>query len=155
MSHPLVLALPDFTKPFVIECDALGTSLGAILMQNHMPLAFHSQALKGRSLLLTTYEKELLALVTTVKKRRPYLVGRPFVIKTDQQSLKLLLEQRIGTPTQQKWFTKLLTLLLLSTRRVRRIRQLMPCLEKKRVLICNQWMVLFNLQRILVHYSPS
>ena len=103
MSHPLVLALPDFTKPFVIECDALGTSLGAILMQNHMPLVFHSQALKGRSLLLTTYEKELLALVTTVKKRRPYLVGRPFVIKTDQQSLKFLLEQRIGTPTQQKW----------------------------------------------------
>ena len=35
-------------------------------------------------------------------------MGRPFVIKTNQQSLKFLLEQRIGTPTQQKWFTKLL-----------------------------------------------
>ena len=35
-------------------------------------------------------------------------MGRPFVIKTDQQSLKFLLEQRIGTPAQQKWFTKLL-----------------------------------------------
>ena len=108
MSQPPVLALPNFTKPFVIECDALGTSLGAILMQNHMPLAFHSQALKGRSLLLSTYEKELLALVTAMKKWRTYLVGRPFVIKTDQQSLKFLLEQRIGTPAQQKWFTKLL-----------------------------------------------
>ena len=102
-----MLALPDFTKPFVIECDASGIGLRAVLMQNHRPLAFHSQALKGRSLLLSTYEKELLALVTVVKKWRPYLVGRPFVIKTDQQSLKFLLEQRIGTPVQQKWLTKL------------------------------------------------
>ena len=108
MSQPPVLALPNFTKPFVVECDASSIGLGAVLIQNHRPLAFHSQALKGRSLLLSTYEKELLALVTAVKKWRPYLVGRPFVIKTDQQSLKFLLEQRIGTLAQQKLFTKLL-----------------------------------------------
>ena len=92
MSQPPILALLDFTKPFVIECDASGTGLRAILMQNHRPLAFHSQALKGKSLHLSTYEKKLLALVTAVKKWRPYLVGKPFVIKTDQQSLKFLLE---------------------------------------------------------------
>ena len=43
-----------------------------------------------------------------MKKWRPKLVGRPFVIKTDHQSLKYLLEQRVGTPVQQKWITKLL-----------------------------------------------
>ena len=32
----------------------------------------------------------------------------PFIIKTNQQSLKFILEQRIVTPAQQKWFTKLL-----------------------------------------------
>ena len=56
----------------------------------------------------STYEKELLALVTTVHKWRPYLLGRPFVIKTDQQSLKYILEQRIATLAQQKWLAKLL-----------------------------------------------
>lgn len=36
------------------------------------------------------------------------MLGRPFVIKTNHQSLKYLLEQRVGTPAQQRWITKLL-----------------------------------------------
>ncbi|XP_075670497.1 uncharacterized protein LOC142640323 [Castanea sativa] len=92
------LGLTDFFKTFTIECDASGVGLGAILMQDHRPIVFHSQVLKGKALHLSTYENELLALVTAVHKWRPYLLGRPFVIKTDQQSLKYILEQRIGTP---------------------------------------------------------
>ena len=77
-------------------------------MQDQRRIAFHSQALKGKNFALSTYEKELLALVVVMKKWRPYLLGRPFVIKTGHQSLKYLLEQRVGTPTQQKLITKLL-----------------------------------------------
>ena len=77
-------------------------------MQEGRPIAFHSQALKGRSLALSAYVRELLALVTTMHKWRPYLVGKPFLVKTDQQSLKYILKQKIGTPAQQKWITKLL-----------------------------------------------
>ena len=103
-----VLALLDFTKPFIVECDASGLGLGVVLMQDHRPIAYHSQALKGSKLSLSTYEKELLALVVVVKKWRPYLLGRPFVIKIDHYSLKYLLEQRVGTPAQQEWISKLL-----------------------------------------------
>ncbi|XP_075669683.1 uncharacterized protein LOC142639376 [Castanea sativa] len=108
MVHPLVLAFPNFDQPFVVECDASGRGVGAVLMQQGRPIAYHSQILKGKNLALSTYEKELLALVIAIKRWRAYLVGRPFTVKTDQQSLKYLLEQKIGTPAQLKWFAKLL-----------------------------------------------
>ena len=108
VTQPPVLALPDFSRSFIIECDASGKGLGAVLMQDQRPIAFHSQALKDKYLHLSTYETELLALASAVKKWRSYLLGRPFVVKTDHQSLKFLLEQRIATPSQQKWLAKLL-----------------------------------------------
>jgi len=103
-----VLALPNFSQAFIIECDASGVGVGAVLMQENHPIAFLSQALKGKALHMSTYEKELFALVTAVHKWRPYLLGQSFVIRTDQQSLKFLLEQKVGTPFQQRWLTKLL-----------------------------------------------
>lgn len=66
-------------------------------MQAGQPLAYLSKAFKGKELLLSTYENELLALVTTIRKWRPYLMGHPFVVKMDQQTQKVLLLQRVGT----------------------------------------------------------
>jgi hypothetical protein len=57
---------------------------------------------------MSTYKKELVALVAIVKKWRPYLLEYPLTIKTDHQSLKFLLEQKIGSPMRQRWVSKLL-----------------------------------------------
>ena len=108
LTSPPVLRLPDFTQQFVIECDASGIGLGAILLQQNQPIAYFSAALKGSTLLLSTYEKEMLAIVKAIKKWRPYLLGKPFIVRTDHKSLKYLLEQRITTPAQTRWLPKLL-----------------------------------------------
>jgi hypothetical protein len=108
LTSPPVLRLPDFTQQFVIECDASGIGLGAILLQQNQPIAYFSEALKGSALLLSTYEKEMLAIVKAIKKWRPYLLGKPFIVRTDHKSLKYLLEQQITTPAQTRWLPKLL-----------------------------------------------
>lgn len=108
VTEPPVLALPDFSNPFVLECDASGLGIGAVLMQGGKLIAYFSQALKGKNAAMSTYEKELLVVVLAVHKWHPYLIGQSFIVRTKQQSLKHLLEQKIGTPFQQKWLTKLL-----------------------------------------------
>jgi hypothetical protein len=102
-----VLALPDFTKTFVLECDASGKGIGAVLMQAGRPLAFTRKQLSEKNLGKPIYEKEMLAILHAVELWRPYLLGQRFQIKTDHQSLKYFLEQRISSQEQQKWVTKL------------------------------------------------
>jgi hypothetical protein len=101
------MALPDFTKTFVLECDASGKGIGVVLMQEGRSLAFTSKQLSERNLGKPNYEKEMLAILLAVELWHPYLLGKCFQIKTDHQSLKYFLEQRISSKEQQKWVTKL------------------------------------------------
>lgn len=78
-----VLALPDFSKNFVVETDACGYGIGAVLMQDSHPLAYISRHLKGKQLHLSIYEKQLLAVIFAVQKWRHYLLTSHFIIKTD------------------------------------------------------------------------
>lgn len=104
MVSPQVLALLDFSVPFVIECDASGNGIRAVLQQGGKPIAFSSQALGPKNQALSTYERELIA----VKKWKHYLQGRHFVIKIYHYSLRYFLSNRAYTPFQQKWVSKLL-----------------------------------------------
>lgn len=71
-------------------------------------MAYIYRHLQGKQFHLSVYEKELLAIVFAVQKWCHYLLTTHFVIKTNQRSLKYLLEQRLNTPIQQQWLPKLL-----------------------------------------------
>jgi hypothetical protein len=103
-----VLQLPDFTKDFVVECDASGSGMGAVLHQGSGPVAFFSRQLAPQHTKLVAYERELIGLVQAVKHWRPYLWGDPFLIKIDHFSLKYLLDQRLATIPQHQWASKLI-----------------------------------------------
>jgi hypothetical protein len=102
--------MPDFTQPFYIETDASALGIGAVLMQSGHPLAFISKPLGPKTLGLSTYEKEYLAILMAVEQRRSYLQLSEFLIYTDQKSLIHLTNQRLNTQWQQKVYTKLLGL---------------------------------------------
>jgi hypothetical protein len=107
MSTCPVLALPDFDIPFTLECDASGEGIGAVLMQNRHPLAYESRKLRGPELLYNIYDKEMLAIMHALAKFRQYLVGARFVVKSDHNSLKYLLEQKDLNERQQKWVSRI------------------------------------------------
>jgi len=108
LTHTPVLALPRFDEEFRLECDASGSGIRAILVQNNRPVAYFSKSLSGKNLMKSTYEKELMAVVLAVQHWRPYLLGRHFVVQTGHKSLKQLLQQKVINGNQQDWLAKLL-----------------------------------------------
>jgi hypothetical protein len=107
MSTCLALALPYFILLFTLECDASGEGIGAVLMQKRHPLSYERRKLRGPKLLYNIYEKKMLAIMHALAKFQQYLVGGRFVVKSDHNSLKYLLEHKELNERQHKWVSRI------------------------------------------------
>ena len=83
----VMLAFPDFSKPFVIHTDASHTQLGAVISQDEKPIAFYSRKLNPAQTRYTTTERELLSIVETLKEFRNILLGHQIIVWTDHKNL--------------------------------------------------------------------
>jgi hypothetical protein len=88
-----VLAQPDNTKPFEVYCDASGTGLGCVLMQDNRVIAYASRALRPHEQNYPTHDLELAVVVHALKIWRHYLMGAHCNIYTDHKSFKYIFTQ--------------------------------------------------------------
>lgn len=91
---PNVLRFPDFSKTFILQTDASGTALGAVLQQEVdgalAPVCFASRTLTAAERRLTVYELECAGAVFGVTKFSQYLETAPFELQTDNAALSWL-----------------------------------------------------------------
>lgn len=90
---PPILDFPDFSdsNTFILQTDSSGFAVGSVLCNgNGKPVAYASRSLGKSELNYPIIEKELLAIVWSVKYFRPYLYGRKFIVKTDHRPLLYL-----------------------------------------------------------------
>ena len=89
-----VLQIPDPDKPYELWTDASGYALGAVLLQDKKPLGFLSQKLKEHERRYSTYQQELLALLTALKKWEHLLRPAKVYAYTDHRALQHLLSPK-------------------------------------------------------------
>jgi hypothetical protein len=99
----LVLAQSDNTKSFDVYCDASGTGLGCVLMQDNRVIAYASRALWPHEQNYPTHDLELAAVVHALKIWRHYLMGTHCNIYTYHKSLKYIFTQADLNMRQRRW----------------------------------------------------
>lgn len=77
-------------------------------MQGDKPIAFYHRILGIRARDKSIYEEELMAICLAIQKWQDCLLGRRFIIRTDQQSLRFITQQREIGADFQKWVRKLI-----------------------------------------------
>ncbi|GJV00263.1 putative reverse transcriptase domain-containing protein [Tanacetum coccineum] len=99
----LILALPEGSKDFVVNCDASHKGLGIVLMQREKVISYASRQLKVHEKNYTTYDLELGSVVFSLKFWRHYLYGTKYTVFTDQKSLQHILNQKELNMRQRRW----------------------------------------------------
>ena len=84
---------PDFNRPFQLQTDASDVGVRAVLSQGgeiDQPIAYFSKKLFNRGKNYSTIEKECLLMVLGIRAFATYLIGRSFVLQTDNRALTWL-----------------------------------------------------------------
>ena len=107
-----VLRFPDYTKPFVLKCDASLTAIGALLAQvsddqREHPLGYFSRTLKPAEKNYSVYDLEGLAIIESLRHFRHIVLGYSVAIHTDHKPLVNLMTCQHKSLRLAKWAIEL------------------------------------------------
>jgi len=77
----------NFNDVFEIHTNASATQLGAVISQKGKPIVFYSRKVNPAQTCYTTTERELLAIVETLKEFKNILLGQQLRVYTDHKNL--------------------------------------------------------------------
>ncbi len=97
LASPQLLRLFDPQLPSRVEADSSGITLGSVLKQVLHPVANYSRKLSPAETRYTTRERECLAVKECLAEWRHFLLGAPFTVGSDHQSLQWLSTQNVTT----------------------------------------------------------
>jgi hypothetical protein len=98
-----VLAQPNTDKPFDVYCDASGTGLGGVLMQEQQVISYSLQQLRRHEEYYPTYDLELATVVMALRMWHHYLLLNVVHIYMDHKSLKYVFTQLDLNMRQRRW----------------------------------------------------
>ena len=114
LTHPPLLAYPDFNLEFNLSTDASLHGIGAILSQQQggrdRVVSYFSQKLTETQRKWSTFDRELWAMVAAIRHFRHFLRGQQFTIYTDHQPLsnfKKISIQDDATGRRARWIAEL------------------------------------------------
>lgn len=106
-----ILQLPKEDLPFILDCDASLTSIGAVLQQvqdgKERVIAYFSQRLSKAEENYCVTRRELLAVVRAITHFRTYLLGRHFTLRVDHASLQWLCNFKDPDGQWARWLLRL------------------------------------------------
>jgi hypothetical protein len=109
LSKEPILVLPDPNVPYVVNTDASGFAVGAVLQQDQghglQPIAFLSKKMLDAETRYPVHEQELLAVIHALTAWRHYLLGSRFkvIVRTDHKSLQHFKTQPQLSGRQSRW----------------------------------------------------
>ena len=109
-THPFLI-LPNFDLNYILDTDACGYAVGAVLSQEQdnqvRPVGYFSKHLSPAQQNYSTTERELLAIVLAVENFAQYLYGKHFTVNSDHQPLQWLFKTAKLSARLARWIIRL------------------------------------------------
>ncbi|KAA3681466.1 uncharacterized protein DEA37_0013832 [Paragonimus westermani] len=114
LSSPPILAFPAFSPsagPFILDTDASYIAIGSVLSQKsangEVVIAYAGRRLNKPESRHCTTRRETSASAYFLKHFRPYLLGKPFKVRTDHQTLQWIRNLRGPEGQVTRWWAYL------------------------------------------------